>query len=252
MLLDRLTTILELVAVAGRPVTAADIQKATGLPKPTSYRLVQTLLDHGLIESPADDGRVVIGERLIRIALLGKSDVDVRKAAAPLLKAAAVKFNETVFLSRFRNEQVEIIHVETPEDPARAYIHPGLGVRPLHACSCSKAIAAFAEPAFQDSIISGTLRAYTEFTKITEADLRREFAEIVKRGFADCDQEIDIGIASVAAPVSIGNIGATFSVGAVGPIRRFGATYRAEIGENLIDLAHRVSGAIQLCNVPEV
>ncbi len=252
MLLDRLTTILELVAVAGRPVTAADIHKATGLPKPTSYRLVQTLLHHGLIENPADDGRVVIGERLIRIALLGKSDVDVRKAAAPLLKAAAVKFNETVFLSRFRNEQVEIIHVETPEDPARAYIHPGLGVRPLHACSCSKAIAAFAEPAFQDSIISGTLRAYTEFTKTTEADLRREFAEIVKRGFADCDQEIDIGIASVAAPVSIGNIGATFSVGAVGPIRRFGATYRAEIGENLIDLAHRVSGAIQLCNVPEV
>ena len=252
MLLDRLTTILELVAVAGRPVTAADIHKATGLPKPTSYRLVQTLLDHGLIDSPADDGRVVIGERLIRIALLGKSDVDVRKAAAPLLKAAAVKFNETVFLSRFRNEQVEIIHVETPEDPARAYIHPGLGVRPLHACSCSKAIAAFAEPAFQDSIISGTLRAYTEFTKTTEADLRREFAEIVKRGFADCDQEIDIGIASVAAPVAIGNIGATFSVGAVGPIRRFGATYRAQIGENLIDLAHRVSGAIQLCNVPEV
>ncbi|MBM2322262.1 MULTISPECIES: IclR family transcriptional regulator [Marivita] len=252
MHLDRLISIMELVAVAGRPVLAADIQKATGLPKPTCYRLVQTLLDHGMIDSPAEDGRVVIGERLIRIALLGKSDVDVRKAAAPLLKEAAVKFNETVFLSRFRNHQVEIIHVETPDDPARAYIHPGLGVRPLHACSCSKAIAAFAEPEFQDSIITGTLRAYTEFTKTTEADLRHEFTEIVKRGFADCDQEIDIGIASVAAPVSIGNIGATFSVGAVGPIRRFGSTYRAEIGQNLIGLANRVSGAIQLCNVPEV
>ena len=252
MLLDRLITIMELVAVAGRPVSAADIQKATGLPKPTCYRLVQTLLDQGMIDSPADDGRVVIGERLIRIALLGKSDVDVRKASAPLLKAAAVQYNETVFLSRFRNEQVEIIHVETPDDPARAFIHPGLGVRPMHACSCSKAIAAFAEPAFQDSIITRTLRAYTEFTKTTEADLRREFAEIVKRGFADCDQEIDIGIASVAAPVSIGNIGATFSVGAVGPIRRFGTTYRAEIGQKLIELADRVSGAIQLCNVAEV
>ena len=89
MHLDRLIAILELVAVAGRPVSASEIQKATGLPKPTCYRLMQTLQDQGLVDSPADDGRVVIGERLIRIALLGKSDVDVRKAAAPLLKAAA-------------------------------------------------------------------------------------------------------------------------------------------------------------------
>ena len=252
MHLDRLITLMEIIAVAGRPVSAAELQKATGLPKPTCYRLLQTLQDQGLVEAPSGDGRVVIGERLIRIALLGKSDVDVRRAAAPLLKAAAARFNETVFLSRFRNSQVEIIHVETPSDPARAFVHPGLGVRPMHACSCSKAIAAFAEPEFQDCIIGGTLKAYTEHTKISEAELRADFARIVERGFADCDQEIDLGIASAAAPVSIGNIGATFSVGAVGPIRRFGPENRLSIGVKLIDLATRVSGAIQLCNVAEV
>lgn len=252
MHLERLITALEIIAVAGRPVSALEIQKATGLPKPTCYRLLQTLQETGLAEAPSGDGRVVIGERLIRIALLGKSDVDVRRAAAPLLKAAAVQFNETVFLSRFRNEQVEIIHAETPDDPARAFIHPGLGVRPMHACSCSKAIAAFAEPDFQASIISGTLKAYTDHTMTTEDELRADFERIRQRGFADCDQEIDIGIASVAAPVTIGNIGAVFSVGAVGPIRRFDRARRNEIGERLIDLAGRVSGAIQLCNLAEV
>ena len=252
MHLDRLISILEIVAVAGRPVSTAEIQKATGLPKPTCYRLTQTLQDQGLVDIPSGDGRVVIGERLIRIALLGKSDVDVRKAAAPLLKAAAVQFNETVFLARFRSNQVEIIHAETPEDPGRAFVHPGLGVRPMHACSCSKAIAAFTEPEFQTSIISGSLKAYTEHTKTTDAELRAEFARIAERGFADCDQEIDLGIASVAAPVSIGNIGATFSVGAVGPIRRFGETKREVIGQQLMTLADRISGAIQLCNVAEV
>jgi DNA-binding IclR family transcriptional regulator len=244
--------VMEIIAVAGRPVSAVEVQKATGLPKPTCYRLLQALQEQGLVEAPSGDGRVVIGERLIRIALLGKSDADVRKAAAPLLKAAAVQFNETVFLARFRNDQVEIIHAETPEDPGRAFVHPGLGVRPMHACSCSKAIVAFAEPQFQDCIIGGTLRAYTEHTMTTADELRADFARIADRGFADCDQEIDLGIASVAAPVSIGNIGATFSVGAVGPIRRFGQDQRQAIGENLMELATRVSGAIQLCNVAEV
>lgn len=252
MHLERLLHLLEIVAVAGRPVTVAEVQRATSLPKPTCYRLIQSLLAQKLIDEPFEDGRYVIGERTIRIALLGKSDVDVRRCAAPLLRSAASSFNETVFLARFRDNKVEIIHVETPDDPARAYIHPGLGVRPMHACSCSKAIAAFAEPALRDSIVRGGLKAYTEHTKTTEADLRREFEEIAARGFADCDQEIDIGIASVAAPVSVGSVGAIFSIGAVGPVRRFGRDCRMEIGRKLVALSDKVSGSIQLSGVAEV
>jgi len=252
MHLERLITMLELIAVVGRPVTASEIQAATGLPKPTSYRLVQTLLDQKLIDDPNDGGRYVIGERMIRIALLGKSDVDVRRVAAPLLKAASTTFNETVFLARFRDSKVEIIHVETPEDPTRAFIHPGIGERPLHACSCSKAIAAFAETGFRDAIVNGTLKAYTEHTKATPEALDKEFEKIRTQGFADCDQEIDIGISSVSAPITIGTIGATFSVGAVGPVRRFGTDYRQNIGQQLTTLATKISGAIQLCNIGEV
>lgn len=252
MHLERLISLLEIIAVAGRPVSVAEVQRATDLPKPTCYRLIQSLADQRLIEDPGADGRYTIGERMIRIALLGKSDVDVRRCAAPIMRSAADSFNETVFLARFRDSRVEIIHIETPQDPERAFVHPGLGVRPMHACSCSKAIAAFAEPAFRDAILNGSLKQYTEHTKTSPEDLRREFETIVQRGFADCDQEIDIGIASVAAPVSIGNIGATFSIGAVGPIRRFGAEYRRDIGEKLRHISEKISGAIQLCNVAEV
>lgn len=252
MHLERLVSLLEIIAVIGRPVSVSDVQMASGLPKPTCYRLVQSLQEQGLIEDTANDGRYTIGDRLIRIALLGKSDIDVRRVSAPLLKAAAATFNETVFLARFRDRKVEIIHVETPEDPTRAFIHPGIGDRPLHACSCSKAIAAFAEDDFKETILSGALKPFTEHTKATRAELLEEFATIQDRGFADCDQEIDVGISSVAAPISVGNIGATFSVGAVGPVRRFGTEHRQDIGERLKDLSIKISAAIQLCNVGDV
>jgi IclR family acetate operon transcriptional repressor len=127
----------------------------------------------------------VIGERLIRIALLGKSDVDVRRASAPLLKSAAIEIRETMFLARFRNSQVEIIHVETPDDPARAYIYPGLGARPMHACSCSKAIAAFAEPEFQDLIVNGSAqalhRAYQDHAGRLARRIRRHRSARIRR-----------------------------------------------------------------------
>lgn len=252
MHLDRLIAILEMIAVAGRPLSVAEVQKATGLPKPTCYRLMQTLQEQRLVDDPDGSSRFVIGERLIRIALLGKSDVDVRRCSAPLLKSAAIELRETVFLARFRNNQVEIIHVEIPDDPERGYIYPGIGVRPMHSASCAKAIAAFAEDQIRDAILHGTLRPHIEHLQIGPDHLRAEFDRIADLGYAECEQEIDVGVASVAAPVSIGNIGATFSVGALGPVSRFDADYRAALGRSLAALAIRISGAIQLCNVADV
>jgi len=246
MHLGRLISVLETIAIAGRPVSASELQQATGLPRPTCYRLLQTLAEHRLLDDPENSSRYLIGDRLIRIALLGQSDVDVRHAAAPTMKDAAIEFGEAVFLSRFRNKGVEIIHVETPADAARSFVHPGLGHRPMHACSCSKAIAAFAEDSFQEDILTGPMRAYTEHTKITRDALESEFEQIRASGFAECVEEIEVGVSSVAAPIRIRNIGATFSVGATGPIRRFNARYRKEIGAQLIQVAAKVTAAIQL------
>ena len=244
MKLDRVMSVLECVAVAGRPITAAELQASTDLPRPTCYRLLQTLAQHRLLEE--NDGRYRIGDRLMRLALLGQTDVDVQRAAAPTMKEAAIGFGEAVFLSRFRDKGVEIIHVEAPSDPARSFIHPGLGFRPMHACSCSKAIAAFAEEAFREEILAGPMRAYTEHTKQDSDQLRAEFAAIQNTGFAECVEEIEMGVSSVAAPVRVGNIGATFSIGATGPVRRFTAKRRAEIGSDLIRLSAQIAAALRL------
>ncbi|MCP5084529.1 MAG: helix-turn-helix domain-containing protein [Alphaproteobacteria bacterium] len=246
MHLGRLISVLETVAVAGRPVSASELQQATSLPRPTCYRLLQTLAEHRLLDDPNGNSRYLVGERLIRIALLGKTDVDVCQAAAPSLAEAAVVCGEAVFLSRFRNKGVEIIHVETPADKTRSFIHPGLGFRPMHACSCSKAIAAFAEEDFREDILKGPMKTYTDHTHTDEVALRKEFCAIQAQGYAECVEEIEIGVSSVAAPVVIGNVGATFSVGAIGPIRRFTPDYRAKMGADLRALAGKVSSAIQL------
>ncbi len=62
MHLERLINLLEIIAVIGRPVSATEVQVVSGLPKPTCYRLVQTLQEQGLIEEPNGDGRFVIGD----------------------------------------------------------------------------------------------------------------------------------------------------------------------------------------------
>lgn len=77
------------------------------------------------------------------------------------------------------------------------------------------------------------MRAHTEHTQTTAATLRAEFTEISRRGYAECVEEIEIGVSTVAAPIQIGNIGATFSVAATGPTRRVTELYRATTGAAL-------------------
>lgn len=245
MYLDRLLAILDAVAVAGRSVTAMEIQQLTELPRPTCYRLLQSLAEQRLLDEP-EPGRYRVGERLVRLALLGQTDVDASRSAAPALKEATDQFGEAVFLSRYRNKGVEIIHVETPRDAARSFVHPGLGFRPMHACSCSKVIAAFAEDGFREEILSGPMRSFTPRTKQDPAALRDEFAAIRLAGYAECVEEIEVGVSSVAAPIRIGNIGATFSIGATGPVRRFTARRREQIGKELCVLAGKVALALQV------
>lgn len=248
MHLDRLIQVLETVAIAGKPVSPAEVQRVTGIPRPTCYRLLQTLARHRLLDQPGDTARYLVGDRLKRIALLGQSDADICLATAPALQEAAIEFGEAVFLSRFRDKTVEIINVKTPVDAARSFVHPGLGNRPLHACSCSKAIAAFADPEFLKEILSRPLRAYTEQTKTQATDIERDFARIRKLGYAECVEEIEVGVASVAAPIHVGNLGVPFSVGATGPIRRFTEAYRRKIGAGLMEISQTIAANLQLAH----
>ena len=212
--------ILESIAAAGRPVTVPEIKQMTGLPRPTCYRLLQTMRENRLLEEP-EPGRFLLGERLVRLGLMGQTDKDITQIAIPTLKEAVHLFGEAVFLSRYRNRGVEIIHVEAPRDAKRSFVHPGLGFRPLHACSCSKVIAAYADNDFQKEVVNAPLKSYTDYTKQSPDVLIEEFAAIREVGYAECIEEIEVGVSSVAAPIRIGSIGAPFSIGVTGPIRRF-------------------------------
>lgn len=241
MYLERLTLILEIIGQKGE-ATVADICAHSDLPKPSAYRLVQDLVGAGLLD-PVARGRFVIGTRLKRITQSEQSDRVLIDLVAPALKQAAIDHEVAFFLSRLRGRSVEIIHVETPEDGV-SYLHPGLGKRPLHACSCSKAIAAFSPNLLGPQDLEGRLKAYTEFTLTRIEDLEAELAVISQRGYAECVEELERGMCSVAAPLDKTGPGATMSIGATGSIRVFTQGFRAKIAEEIVDIAGQLSTSL--------
>jgi DNA-binding IclR family transcriptional regulator len=246
MNLDRIITILETISHSGRSISATEIHKITNIPKPTCYRAVEQLLFHGILDDPNDNGKYLVGEKLRTIAMAGMPDKDICLAISPLLQETAKKFDEAVFLSRFRNNGVEIIHVETPKDIASSFIHPGLGFRPLHACSCSKAILAFSKDSFKHKILMAPKKQYTKNTKVSKNELERELIRIKEKGYAECVEEIQNGIASVAVPIKIKKFENLFSIGTIGPVNVFDAQKRDNLGNQLLKLSQQCSQILEL------
>lgn len=241
MHLERLISILEIVGQKG-DATVTEICANSDLPKPSAYRLVQDLVRVGCLE-PLVKGRFTVGSRLKRITQSDQSDSVLCELIAPFLNRAASTHGASFFLSRLRGRSVEIIHVETP-DTGISYLHPGFGKRPLHACSCSKAVAAFSPELVTGLDLEKRLKAYTEFTLTCIDDLEAEFETIRLRGYAECVEEIERGMCSVAAPLGTTGPGASMSIGATGSARVFTPDFRAQIGKESIQLAQKIAASL--------
>lgn len=238
MHLERLILILEIVGQKS-VATVAEICAHADLPKPSAYRLVQDLVGAGLLE-PVARGRFSIGTRLKRITDGGKSDRALLDVVAPVLRRAAAEYGAAFFLARLRGRAVEIIHVEIP-DTGVSFLHPGLGRRPLHACSCAKAIAAVSDALLPRQELDGRMKAYTAFTLTRVADLQEELALIRRRGYAECVEEIELGMCSVAAALAETGPGAAMSIGATGTTRVFTPAFRAGIGQAMVRMARELA-----------
>ncbi|MBO0851812.1 MAG: IclR family transcriptional regulator C-terminal domain-containing protein, partial [Pseudonocardia sp.] len=72
---------------------------------------------------------------------------------------------------------------------------------PLHATSSGKVLLAWADPDMLASLLDGHLERYTERTMADPAGLRAELDDVRARGWASCNEELELGLNSVAAPI---------------------------------------------------
>jgi DNA-binding IclR family transcriptional regulator len=105
-------------------------------------------------------------------------------------------------------------------------------------------VVAFSPDLSVTEYLEGQLKAYTEFTLTRITDLQAEFETIRQRGYAECVEEIERGMASVAATLGETGPGATMSIGATGSTRVFTPKYRQFIGQTIIGLATSLSATL--------
>ena len=221
----------------------SEIAQATGLHKATAHRIIMTLLNCGFLERTADGERVRLGLRLVELGLGALRDLDFRRAAFPYMQQLVERFDETCDLGIFDRGRVLYVEVVHSEHSLTVAARIGRHL-PVHCTASGRVFLAFLPPEVVEPILSAPLLVCTEKTITSPAQLREELEATRQRGYGLDDEEFEVGIRAVSAPIwdIDGNVIAALSM--PGPTNRMSPERIPEIAQALIEAARAISAHV--------
>lgn len=181
--------------------TIGSIAQSTGLSRASVRRCLYTL--HRLGYVGIDEGRrYALRPKVLSLGYAFLSSSSLVVAAKPLLEQVSATVHESCSMAVLEGDS--IVYVARSASSRRLMsIDLGVGSRlPAYCTSMGRVLLAGLPAAEVETYLSTLMPvAYTDRTVTRKAELRRVLAEVGKAGFALVDQELEIGLRSMAVPV---------------------------------------------------
>jgi IclR family transcriptional regulator, acetate operon repressor len=197
--LERAFELLEHLADGGGELTLSELAEAAGLPMPTAYRLIRTLVDGGYVRQ-GPTRRYALGPRLIRLGEAASRLLGTR--ARPVLAELVEEVGETANMALLEGDEAVYVAQVPSRHSVRMFTEVGRRVKP-HCTGVGKALLAQLPPGTAGEILGRTgLPAATHRTITDPATLMAELDRIRTQGYALDDEEQELGVRCVAVPVA--------------------------------------------------
>lgn len=203
-----------------REIGVTELSRRLGIGKSTAHRLLSTLADEKLLEQDPETGAYRLGLAMYELGASVSMHTDLHNACIPVIDQLANGTRETVQVAVLDGR--EVVYVERRDSPQTVRLFGRVGHRnDAHCTSTGKVLLAFLPPERLEQLLDGwVLTARTEHTITSLPRLRQELEAIRKRGWAENVNEVELGVASVAAPIRNGLGEVVASVSVAGPIQR--------------------------------
>jgi IclR family transcriptional regulator, pca regulon regulatory protein len=197
--LEKGLAVLALYSEQRDRMTIADAAKAADLSRAAARRVLLTLTNSGYLST---DGKFFAPTpRVLRLSRGYLEARSIPERMQPLLDHIMRQTGESSSAAILDGDDI----VYVARSATRRIMSLGLGVGsrlPAHATSMGRVLLAFLpEDEQQQFLRSAPFKRFTP-TTITEAEmLRRELARIRAEGFALVDEELELGLRSIAVPI---------------------------------------------------
>lgn len=180
-------------------MTLSDVAKKVDLTRANARRILLTLQHLGYVTSL--DGKLFsLSPKVLSLGYSYLSGLPFRELAQPYMQELAKEINESCSMSVL--DQSDIVYIARVHTKRIMTISLGIGTRlPAHATSMGKVLLASLDPMEATKLI-GQMK-FEELTPFTLA--KNAFIQhldvVRKQGWAISDQELEIGVRSIACPI---------------------------------------------------
>jgi IclR family acetate operon transcriptional repressor len=212
--LSRALSLLDAFTIEAPELSIRELARRSGVPRSTTHRLVEELLEWGGLERGSFGVR--LGVKLFELGSRSPTQATLREATSPSLHALSEVCRLTANLAVREGDR--IVYLEKISSPHLTVPHSRFGGRGyLHATGLGKAILAYSSSDVVDTVLEGELPRVAPRTIVDPDELRDELARVRRVGHAFDVEESLSGLFCVAAAILDGNdraIGAISVTGA--------------------------------------
>ena len=201
--LERGMAVIQVFSRERPALTLSEVANLTGITRATARRILLTLEKLGHVRS---DGRLFSPTpRLLTLGWAYLSSLNLSELALPLMEQLVEETHESCSAATL--DLPDVVYVARVPTRRIMSITLSVGTRlPAHCTSMGRVLLSAVPRDQLDAFLAdAVLEPWTERT-ITDRDrLRTVLDETRQRGWALVDQELEIGLRSVAAPIRRGN-----------------------------------------------
>lgn len=218
-------------------VSTSDVARVTGLARPTTHRLLSSLLGEGLVDRD-DTGRWLLGPELYFLGTSAATRYDVTQVAQPFVRALAEETGESAFFSARRGDETVCLIREDGSFPLRSHVLFEGARFPLGVVSAGLVILAHLDDREVDGYL-GRVDLVEQFGPSHRAEqIRERIAQTRLDGYGTNPGLVVEGSWGMAAAV-FDHVGSPrWALTLTGVTHRFDADRRKVLGARLLREAH--------------
>lgn len=222
-----------------------EIAAQAGLQPSTAHRLLATLVAHGYVVQRATNKRYLLGYKLAELAdALNRRSERLRLLTNPHLWSIRQATGESASLTMLEPPNVVYVDQVAGTQSVRMFARIGASV-PAHTTAAGKAmLASMAADAVAAVVGEEPFAQLTSHTIESYAALDEELKRIRQLGYAVDNEEHELGVGCVAAPIFDHDAHVVAAISVSAPTPRIEASVPSDLGELLMDRAMSISSEL--------
>ncbi|GAC1445941.1 MAG: IclR family transcriptional regulator [Pyrinomonadaceae bacterium] len=241
---ERALTILELLAERRDGLTASDLSRRARIPKSTLSYLLRTLVARGYVRRDAESGIHTLGIRLLSLGGQAMQGMELREVAMPHLRQISERTRLDSHLAIL--DHGDAVYIERVESPGFIKMATWIGRRMTpHITAVGKAlICQHEKDEVQEIFKLHHVKPATPKTITTLPRLLADLAQTRQRGYAIDDEENEVRVRCIAAPVIAATGEVVASIGVSGTVGQISDEDLARFGNLVRSAALRMSAQL--------